>query len=92
MNQEREILEKLAYQAKANVGPGLAGRMHASQAETCCAAEQAYQPSLRDRVQRQADSAAQRAGEAGRMQELSDLLYKNPDVARILELMGEFRG
>ena len=92
MNREQEVLEKLAYQAKANIGSSLAGRIHASQAETCCAAEQAYQPSLRDRVQQQANSAASRAGEAARMQELANLLEKNPDVARILELMGEFHG
>lgn len=87
-----DILEKLAYQAKSNIGGLSAGRNYASQAETCCDTMQACQPSLRDRVQAQADSASRRAGEASRMQELSDLLHKNPEVARILELMGEFHG
>jgi hypothetical protein len=84
---DRDILEKIAYQAKANIGG-----LYASQASTCGEATQEYRPSLRDRVQAQADSASRRAGEATRMQELSDLLHKNPDVARILELMGEFHG
>ncbi len=90
---ERDILEKIAYQAKSNIG-GLssAGRNYAHQTEIGCDTMPACQPSLRERVQAQADSASRRAGEASRMQELSDLLHKNPDVARILELMGEFRG
>ena len=51
-----------------------------------------YRPRLVDRVRAQASQSHREAQKAAAMIELSELLEKNPDVARIFELMGEFQG
>lgn len=48
--------------------------------------------SLRERVAGQLRHAQQEAGKAGRLMELDMLLDKNPDIARILDLVEEVRG
>ncbi len=65
---------------------------YAKQRDTCQQATTEWRPSLTERVQMQAHEANRQSAKATRMQELADLLSKNPDVARILELMGEFNG
>jgi hypothetical protein len=49
-------------------------------------------PSLRERIEQQAQHAEQEAARAGRLRELSELLAKHPDVARIWDLLGDVRG
>ena len=49
------------------------------------------QPSLRERIERQAQSAEYQGMKASRLRELSALLEKHPEVARILDLMSEVR-
>lgn len=46
-----------------------------------------YRPTLRDRLKRQIESVTQEQQLAVKASELFDLLCKNPEVARILELM-----
>lgn len=48
-----------------------------------------YRPTLRDRLKRQIESAVREQRRARSANELFELLEKNPDVARILELMEE---
>jgi hypothetical protein len=52
----------------------------------------ARRPSLRERVARQAEDAHYSAEKAARLSELHELLIRNADVARILELMEDVRG
>lgn len=47
---------------------------------------------LRDRIEAQAYHAERESYRAGRLRELSELLAKHPDVARILDLLEEVRG
>ena len=56
-----------------------------------------YMPSLsrlhlRDRVGKQAAEASRQSHKAERLQELAYLLDKNPEIARILDLMEDVRG
>ena len=46
-------------------------------------------PSLLERIEGQAQAAEYQGMKACRLRELSDLLAKYPDIARILELLGE---
>ncbi len=46
-----------------------------------------YPPSLRDRLKRKIEAATQEQARARKNSELFDLLEKNPEVARILELL-----
>lgn len=46
-------------------------------------------PTLRDRIRGRVSMEQCRAKELGMLQELQGLLHKNPDVARILELLEE---
>ncbi len=81
MNEKEDLIG--AIQGKA---------AYAKQRDTCNQATTEWRPSLAERVQMQAHEAHRQSAKAARMQELADLLNKNPDVARILELMGEFNG
>lgn len=49
-------------------------------------------PSLRERVDQQCCYARNESRRARRLDELARLLDKNPEVARILDLMEELRG
>lgn len=48
---------------------------------------QLHRPSLRDRLKRTIEAAEQEQSRARKANELYDLLAKNPEVARILELL-----
>lgn len=48
-----------------------------------------YKPTLRDRLKRQIESAGREQKRSRCANELFDLLNKNPEVARIFELMEE---
>ena len=48
-------------------------------------------PSLRERIEGQAQAAEYQGMKGARLRELSALLNKHPEVARILELMNEVR-
>ena len=54
-------------------------------------ADRPSMPGLRERVHKAMCHAQQEAGRFARMQELADLLDKNPDISRILDLYEEFR-
>lgn len=82
LNSKMAGMTETAYQNKANIGHNMGLRE-----DTC-----AYRPRLTERVQKQAHQFAENAEHCARMRELAELLEKNPDVARILELMAEFRG
>jgi hypothetical protein len=47
---------------------------------------------LRERVARQMERAMEESGKFSRLSELSELLNRNPEVARILDLIEEVRG
>lgn len=55
------------------------------------ALQQACRTPLRERVESVAYRADQEARKAGRAKELAMLLDENPKIARILDLMEEFR-
>ncbi len=48
-------------------------------------------PNIRERVAKQLEYSQTEARKVGRLRELSRLLEKNPDVARILDLVEEVR-
>jgi hypothetical protein len=50
-----------------------------------------WRPTLRDRLKKQIDHFAQEERRASKANELVDLLEKNPDVARILELVEDLQ-
>lgn len=71
----------------------------AAKAETCgqtqggilggYAVDTEYRPTLRDRLKRTIDDAGSQQRRARNANELFDLLNRNPEVARILELIEE---
>lgn len=61
-------------------------------ADLCGSNERPARPGLRDRVGRQFREARDNAEKANRLDELCFLLDKNPEVARILDLIEIVRG
>ena len=68
---------KEAYPSSLSQGP----------CSTANEAVQAVQPSLRERIRDQAARARRESRKADRLDELNFLLEKNPEVARILDLL-----
>lgn len=68
-----------AEMAQLRVGSGLQGNLCAARA------------GLRDRVESQAGEAERQSRKADRLRELGYLLDKNPEIARILDLLDEVR-
>lgn len=55
-------------------------------------AQEPARPSLRDRVEYDLTNARQASRRRDRMEELAHLLDKNPEIARILDLVEDLRG
>ena len=72
-----DLKEKMRMQDQANMACGTVGC-----ARVC----------LRDRVEQQANEAERQGAKARHLFELSQLLAKNPEIARILDLLEEVRG
>ena len=86
-NEEYEKLkeyERMGHQAQCNIaGAAIGGVM---------GLQEPKRDNLRNRVERQMCEAARAGRKADRLAELGALLDKNPEVARILDLIEEVRG
>lgn len=76
---DTQRLEAEVLNAAAEVGAANLGNLYA-------------QPGLRERVRMQLDRAQREVGKCARLSELDELLVKNPEIARILDLVEDLRG
>lgn len=87
MDREQEKMSAMAAQQCANPDIGTMGAsLRGGYANECKRA------SLRERVSDQLYRARSESGKCSRLEELTFLLEKNPEVARILDLIEEVRG
>ena len=69
-----------------NCGSAMGGTVSRKAEQQCC------RVGIRERVEKQFYQAQTEGLKAGRLSELLELLAKNPEVARILDLLEEVRG
>lgn len=83
-DEQQEKLKTEAYEKHKYANQG-----NCATSNMCCGDSTSIpmRSSMRDRLFRQLSEAEDRAHRAGQLRELIALLDKNPDVARILDLM-----
>lgn len=85
---EEQLKKALHAQQATTASAGQGGTM-GLKSDRC--ADQPNRPSLRERVHSQLYRAEKEARQVSKLEELRWLLDKNPDVARILDLLEEVR-
>lgn len=90
-NRKIEEMAEKAYANMANA-PGLGFGNPQGCVTTAKDADSPCRASLMERVSSQCHRSGQEARRLGRLQELQYLLDKNPEIARILDLLEEVRG
>ena len=87
IEQEHKLKSMAEQEARLNQGSTCASSVLGSTNEGCCLAS----PSLRERIRNQSYHAKVESRRVEQLQELEFLLDKNPEVARILDLLESVR-